>query len=214
MAAPKNIRAGIYARVSTTDQHVSNQVEEIRRVAESRNWNIVAEHVDHGISGTVDRRPGLDALLVDVEAGRVDVVVVVRLDRLGRSLQHLLGVVNKITAAGVGLVSIRDAGIDTTTASGKLMLSILGAFASFERDLLVERTKAGMDRVRRQGGHVGRPRREIAVEAAVELLGQGHSLRKASEMLNVPRGTLARRLAEQGGGGSEGSSKSQLSNAA
>jgi DNA invertase Pin-like site-specific DNA recombinase len=200
MPSTKNIRAAIYARVSTTDQFPENQIEEIRRVADSRGWLIVAEHVDHGVSGSTDRRPGLDALLQQVERREVDVVIVVRLDRLGRSLQHLLSVVNRITAAEVGLVSIRDSGVDTTTASGKLMLSILGAFAAFERDILVERTRAGMDRVRRQGVHVGRPRREVAVGAALELLGQGHSLTTVARMLGIPRPTLSRRLQEVEGG--------------
>lgn len=211
MPTTKNIRAVLYARVSTTDQFVENQVHDMRAVVEQRGWSIVAEHVDHGVSGTKDRRPGLDALLADVAAGKVDVVVVVRLDRLGRSLGHRLNVVNTITGAGVGLVSIRDAGVDTTTASGKLMLSILGAFASFERDLLVERTKAGMDRVRRQGGHVGRPRREVAVQTALELLGQGHSITTVARMLGVPRPTLSRRLNEIG---TKGSPPSAVSKAA
>lgn len=196
MPSTKNIRAAIYARVSTTDQHVENQLDEIRRLADSRGWSITSEHVDHGVSGSTDRRPGLDGLLVQVERHDVDVVIVVRLDRLGRSLQHLLSVVNRITAAGVGLVSIRDSGVDTTSASGRMMLSIIGAFAEFERNLLVERTRAGMDRVRRQGVHVGRPRRDVAVGAAVELLDQGHSLTTVARMLGIPRPTLSRRLQE------------------
>jgi DNA invertase Pin-like site-specific DNA recombinase len=202
MLPTKNIRAALYARVSTTDQFVENQGHEMRSLVERREWSVVAEHVDHGISGMKDRRPGLDALLADVAAGKVDVVVVVRLDRLGRSLQHLLSVVNTITAMGVGLVSVRDSGVDTTTASGRMMLSIIGAFAEFERNLLVERTRAGMDRIRRQGGLLGRPRRDVAVEAAVELLGQGHSLTTVSRMLGVPRPTLSRRLGEIGTKGS------------
>lgn len=196
MPSTKNIRATIYARVSTTDQFPENQLDEIRRVVDTRGWLIVSEHVDHGISGTVDRRPGLDALLAQVERREVDVVIVVRLDRLGRSLQHLLSVVNRITAAGVGLVSVRDSGVDTTTPSGKMMLSIIGAFAEFEKNLLVERTRAGMDRVRRQGVHVGRPRRDVPVGAALELLGQGHSVSTVARMLGIPRPTLSRRLHE------------------
>ena len=191
------IKVAAYARVSTGDQNLDNQLHEIRAEVERRGWELNGVHTDI-ISGAKDTRPGLGELLRQVDKGQVDVVVVVRLDRLGRSLRHLLTVIETISNAGVGLVSIRDAAIDTT-ASGKLMIAIIGAFASFERDLLIERTRAGIERARRQGRVFGRPRVDVPVEAAVKLLDQGHSLRSVARMLNVPRATLTRRLDELAG---------------
>jgi DNA invertase Pin-like site-specific DNA recombinase len=206
----KVIRVAAYARVSTGDQHLDNQLAEIEATVKSRGWKLVATHTDV-MSGAKDTRPGLNRLLQQVAASEVDVVVVVRLDRLGRSLRHLLAVIEQITNAGVDLVSIRDAGIDTTTATGKLMVSIIGAFACFERDMLIERTRAGMQRARREGRVFGRPRVDVAVEAASRLLDQGHSLRAVARMLNVSRATMSRRLAE---GGPQGSRPDQIADAA
>lgn len=191
------IKVAAYARVSTGDQNLDNQLDEIKAEVDRRRWELTAVHTDI-ISGAKDTRPGLRELMCQVESGEVDVVVVVRLDRLGRSLRHLLTVIETITNAGVGLVSIRDAAIDTT-ASGKLMIAIIGAFGAFERDLLIERTRAGIERARRQGRVFGRPRVEVPVEAAVKLLDRGHSLRSVARMLNVPRTTLTRRLDELAG---------------
>ena len=203
------VRVAAYARVSTGDQNLDNQLAEIEATVRSRGWKLVATHTDM-MSGAKDTRPGLSRLLHQVEAGEVDVVVVVRLDRLGRSLRHLLSVIEAITDAGVDLVSIRDAAFDTT-ASGRLMIAVIGAFAAFERDLLIERTKSGMQRARREGRVFGRPRVDVAVEAASKLLDQGHSMRAVARMLNVSRATLARRLAE---GGPQGSRPQQIADAA
>lgn len=192
----KPVRVAAYARVSTGDQNLDNQLDEIRAEVERRGWKLSSIHTDI-ISGARDTRPGLGELLRQVECGQVDAVVVVRLDRLGRSLRHLLTVIETITNAGVGLVSIRDVAIDTT-ASGRLMIAVIGAFCAFERDLLIERTRSGLERARREGRVFGRPRVEVPVEAAVKLLEQGHSIRAVARMLNVSRATLSRRLAEGG----------------
>lgn len=198
MSMSKIPRVAAYCRVSTLDQHADIQVEAIRRAARERGWNLVAEHVDAGVSGGRDRRPALDALLEQVERHEVDVVVVARLDRLGRSLAHVLRLLDLFSKHGVGFVSLNDAGIDTTSPTGRLMLQIIGAFAEFERNLIVSRTVAGVAAARARGAVVGRPRRELDLRAAHVLLREGHSVRAVAEMLAVPRATLARRLAEGG----------------
>ena len=124
-------------------------------------WVMAGEYLDEGVSGAQDYRPGLDRLLADAQASRLDLVVVWRLDRLGRSLQHLLKLLDELTSYGVGFTSLRDPGIDTTTASGRLLLQLLGAFAEFERNLIVERVRAGIARAQANGVHCGRPRVEL-----------------------------------------------------
>ena len=198
------LRAALYARVSTTNhgQDVGLQLEELRQLAQQRGWTIVGEFVDEGVSGTTTSRPALDAMLDAARRGKLDLIVTWKLDRLGRSLQHLPQVLDDLTAHRVGFVAARDAGIDTTSPQGRLLLQLLGAFAEFERAMIRERVIAGVSRAQAAGTHCGRPRRELDLRAAKLLLQQGQSVRQVAEMLAIPRGTLIRRLADdadQGG---------------
>lgn len=191
-------RVALYARVSTTGhgQDVGLQLDELRAVADQRRWNVVGEFTDEGISGASKERPGLDAMMNEARLGKVDLVAVWKLDRLGRSLQHLLALLDELGDLGVGFVSIRDAGIDTTSATGRLMLHIIGAFAAYERELIRERVLAGVRRAQSNGTHCGRPRVDLDLRPALALLDKGHSVREVAEILGVARGTLRRRLAE------------------
>ena len=194
------LRAALYARVSTANkgQDVGLQLDELRQAARQRGWVIVDEYVDAGISGTKDSRPELDRMVQDAKAGRFDLVAVFKLDRLARSLRHLLTLSEDLTSWGVGLVSLRDAGIDTTSPSGRLLLQVLGAFAEFEAAIIRERVIAGVRRAQAQGKHCGRPRRELDLRPAVALLREGRGLKEVARILDVPRSTLRRRLREQG----------------
>ncbi len=194
----KPLRAALYARVSTSNkgQDVGLQLDELRQVAAQRGWVIADEFVDEGISGTKDRRPELNRMIEGVRAGRFDLVVVFKLDRLARSLRHLLTLSEDLTSWGVGLVSLRDAGIDTTSASGRLLLQVLGAFSEFEAAVIRERVIAGVRRAQAQGKHCGRPRVHLDLRPAVAMLEGGSSLREASEAMGVSRSTLRRRLKE------------------
>ncbi len=198
------LRAALYARVSTSNhgQDVGLQLEELRQLAQQRGWTIVGEFVDQGVSGTTTSRPALDAMLDAARRGKLDLIVTWKLDRLGRSLQHLLQVLDDLSTHRVGFVAARDAGIDTTSPQGRLLLQLLGAFAEFERAMIRERVIAGVCRAQAAGTHCGRPRRELDLRAAKLLLQQGQSVRQVAEMLAIPRGTLIRRLADdaaQGG---------------
>ncbi len=196
----KPMRAALYARVSTTGkgQDVGLQLDELRQVAAQRGWVISGEYIDDGVSGTKDRRPQLDHMVKDAKAGRFDLVVVFKLDRLARSLRHLLTLSDDLTSWGVGLVSLRDAGIDTTSASGRLLLQVLGAFSEFEAAVIRERVIAGVRRAQAQGKHCGRPRVHLDLRPAVAMLDSGSSLREAAEAMGVSRSTLRRRLKEAG----------------
>jgi DNA invertase Pin-like site-specific DNA recombinase len=146
----KSKRAALYVRVSTTgDQDVENQIEALTRVAEHRGWTIVETYKDEGISGSKgrDKRPGLDAMLKDAGRRRFDVVMAWALDRLGRSLIDLLGTIDHLQQVGVDVYLDRQH-LDTTTAQGKLLFQITGAFAEFERNMITERTVAGLNVIR------------------------------------------------------------------
>ena len=182
------MRAALYARVSTLDQEPENQLQELRRYVEARGWT-GSEYVDHGVSGTKDRRPALDRLVADARRRKVDTVVVWRLDRLGRSLKHLVTLLDELQALGVGFVSLGE-GIDLQTPAGRLQLHILAALSEFERCRIAERVAAGLARARRNGTTLGRPYVEIPRDrlAAVE----GLRLREAAHRLGVSRSTLKR----------------------
>jgi len=188
------MKAAIYARVSTFDQEPENQLAELRRYAGARGWT-VAEHIDKGVSGAKDRRPALDALLADARRRRFDVLVVWRLDRLGRNLKHLIGLLDELNALGIAFVSLNE-GIDATTPAGKLQMHILGAIAEFERARIAERVKAGLQRARAQGKRLGRPRK---ADAAVAV--PGGSVRDAAKAWGVSKSTAARWIASGRDGG-------------
>jgi DNA invertase Pin-like site-specific DNA recombinase len=195
-------RVALYARVSTTGhgQDVGLQLDELRQVAAQRGWQAV-EYIDDGVSGTKTSRPALDRMLGDAQAGRLDLVVVWKLDRLGRSLQHVLGVLDQLTGHGVGFVSLRDAGLDTTTPAGRLFTSIIAAFAEFERGVIQERVVAGVRRAQAAGKHCGRPKKDTsdkALVAAKSLLDQGWGWRAVAEATGIHKDTLRRRLRDAG----------------
>lgn len=194
----KPARVALYARVSTKDQDIDLQLDDLREAAGQRGWAVVAEHTDVGVSGTKAKRPGLDGLLRDAQAGECDVVLVWKLDRMARSLQHLLRVLDDLRGWGVGFASLRDPGIDTTTAAGRLMLQIVGAFAEFEREIIVERVTAGVRRAQAAGTHCGRPKVDVDLRPAMAMFAQGYGLKAVAKATGVSRSTLRRRLREAG----------------
>ncbi len=200
MTTSQAARAALYARVSTSNhgQDVGLQLDELRQVAGQRGWHIVEEFVDEGVSGSAESRPALDRMLEQARRGKLDLVVVWKLDRLGRSLQHLLQVLDELQHQGVGFVSVRDAGIDTTSPSGRLLLHLLGAFAEFERSMIRERVVAGVRRAQSKGKHCGRPRVELDLRPATSMLDAGYGLKAVASSLGISRTTLRRRLEEAG----------------
>jgi DNA invertase Pin-like site-specific DNA recombinase len=182
------MRAAVYGRVSTFDQEPENQLAELRRYLDDRGWS-ASEYVDRGVSGAKDRRPALDSLLKDARRRRFDVLVVWRLDRLGRNLRHLITLLEELQALGIAFVSLNE-GIDATTPAGKLQMHILAAIAEFERARIAERVKAGLQRARAQGKQLGRPRR-----APATITVPGGSVREAARVWGVSKSTAARWIA-------------------
>jgi DNA invertase Pin-like site-specific DNA recombinase len=183
-------RAALYARVSTTGQTSENQLLALRSFAEARGWAI-SEFIDQGVSGAKEKRPQLDAMLAAVRARRVDLVACVKLDRLARSVHHLVAMVQEFAVLGVYLV-VLDQAIDTTTPSGRLLFHVLASVAEFERDLIRDRVLAGLKRAKAQGRRLGRPQIQFDRARAQQLLAEGCSVRSVAKLLGVSKSVLAR----------------------
>lgn len=182
-----NKTVALYARVSTGEQTTDNQLAELRRVASRMNWVIVGEYCDQGISGNKGReqRPAYDQMYTAMMQREFDVVMAWSVDRLGRSLQHLVALLVDMNAKGVDLY-LHQQGLDTTTPTGKAMFQMCGVFAEFEQAMIQERVKAGLERARSQGKTLGRPRTPTAVEQKIrEARQQGKGIKKIAAELGV-----------------------------
>jgi DNA invertase Pin-like site-specific DNA recombinase len=152
-------RVAVYARVSTLNhcQDPELQLRELREFAHARGFQITREYVDRGVSGSKESRPELNRLIADASQRKFDAVLVWKLDRFARSLKHLINALAQFEALGVAFVSLRD-NLDLTTPSGRLMFQIIGAMAEFERSLIQERVRAGLQHARAKGKLLGRPK--------------------------------------------------------
>ena len=194
----KTKRVALYVRVSTDEQTTDNQRRELEGVAKRSGWKIVDIYEDNGISGANGRekRPALDKLLKDAARREFDMIAAWSVDRLGRSLQHLVGLLEELQALGVDLY-LHQQGLDTSTPSGRAMFQMCGVFAEFERAMLVERTKAGLARARAKGMRIGRPpvppvtKRRIA-----KLRQQGKSVRAIAKVTGLSVGAVHKAISE------------------
>ena len=187
-------RAALYMRVSTVDQHPETQLHDLRQMASQRGYEIIAEVIDK-ISGVKARRPGLDDLMRDARRGRFDVVLVWASDRIARSTRHFLEVLDELNRLGVEFVSFREQ-IDTGGPLGRAIVVIIGAIAELERNLIVERVRAGMRRARLEGRHIGRRPLELDREAIRRDRQNGQSLGQLARNYNASRATIHRVLHE------------------
>ena len=176
------------------DQHPETQLHDLRQMAAQRGYEIVAEFTDK-ISGVKARRPGLDDLLRDARRGRFDVVLVWACDRIARSTRHFLEVLDELSRLEVEFVSFRES-IDTGGALGRAIVVIIGAIAELERNLIVERVRAGMRRARLEGRHIGRRPLELDHEAILRDRQNGQSLGQLARNYNASRATIHRVIRE------------------
>ena len=186
-------RVAIYARVSTTNhgQDVSLQTRELQQFAEARGWQVAGEYVDAGVSGAKDSRPELNRLMADAHKRRFDVVAVWRFDRFARSVSHLLRALETFKALGVEFVSLSEQ-VDTSTPTGKMIFTVLGAVAELERSLIAERVRAGLRNARAKGKRLGRPRVDVDAARIARLRASGASWRAISTELRLSSGTAKR----------------------
>ncbi len=195
MDHPKKMpeRVARYHRVSRLDQNPQLQEDETQAFLERRSWNLVATFVDHGVSGSREQRPELDRPMSEARRGKFDILLVWRSDRLFRSLRHMVNTLAELDALGVKFVSVTEA-FDTTTPQGQLLIHLVSAFSEFERQVIIERTKAGVHAAKRRGARIGRPRVALDLEQLHLLKVQGWFLRKKATHIHVGVGTVQRAL--------------------
>ncbi len=188
-------RAVIYMRVSSVDQHPETQLHDLRQLAAQRGYQIVQEYTDR-ISGVKAKRPGLGDLMRDARRGRFDVVLVWACDRIARSTRHLLETLDELNHLNIEFVSFRES-IVTAGPLGRAIVVIIGAIAELERNLIVERVRAGMRRAKLEGRHIGRRPVEVDRDAILCDRRRGESLRQIARYHKVSTATVRRVLATQ-----------------
>ena len=186
-------RIAIYARVSTDKQSTENQLLELRSLCTKLGYTIVQEYTDNGISGAKsrDERPALDLLLKDATRRKFDMVMCWSIDRLGRSLQHLVEILNELQALKIDLY-FQQQGMDTSTPSGRMIFSVFGAIGEFERSIIKERVVAGQQRAKANGVKLGRPSKmNDGMKSAVKLLREkGMGIKQIAKELQIGVGTV------------------------
>jgi len=193
----KSDKVGLYGRVSTTDkgQDPELQLKDLRAYANARGWKVFGEYVDRGESGAKDRRPQLDRLMEDARKRRIDGIMVWKLDRFGRSLKSLVTTLEELRSLGVQFVSYTE-NLDFSTPAGRAMANLIGVFAEFERDLIRERVRAGIQNAKSKGIRVGR--RPLIDEKLLRTVrdrrDKGMSLRNISKELGVSKSLVHKSL--------------------
>jgi DNA invertase Pin-like site-specific DNA recombinase len=187
-------RAALYMRVSTLDQHPETQLYDLRQMAQQRGYQIVEEYTDR-ISGAKAKRPGLDAMLRDGRRGQFDVVLVWASDRIARSVKHFLEVLDELNRLNIEFISFREQ-IDTGGPLGRAVVVIIGAIAELERNLIIERVRAGMRRAKLEGRHIGRKPLVLDRDAIRRDRQRGLSLSQLAKSYLVSRATIHRVLRE------------------
>ncbi len=188
-------RVALYLRVSTDKQTTANQETALREVAARAGWEVVEVYADEGISGAKGRegRPAFDRLCGDAMRRKFDVVAAWSVDRLGRSVQDLIGFLTDLQGAGIDLF-LHQQGVDTTTAGGKALFQMMGVFAEFERSMIRDRVNAGLARAKAEGKQLGRRKIAVKVEKAIraDLEAGGVGVQKLARKHGVGVGTVQR----------------------
>ena len=197
------MRAAIYVRVSTADQHVESQLYDLRELAAKRGFEVVKEYRDCGVSGRRARRPALDALIADARQKKFSVVLVAAFDRVARSVKHFLQVMDEFDALGITFISRRE-NVDTSGPMGRLFLTLIGSIAELESDLIRERVLAGMRRARLDGVRIGRTPMNLDRAAIVRDRISGMTLTAVASKWGISR-SLVCKLVKRSRAGDEGS---------
>jgi DNA invertase Pin-like site-specific DNA recombinase len=191
-------KVAIYARVSTSSQTTENQLIDLRQTAQRMGYTIVAEFVDNGISGAKGRsdRPALDQMLKQAAQRRFDMILCWDISRLGRSLQNLVEILTDLQSLKIDLF-FQQQGLDTSTSSGRMMFSVFGALAEYERELIRERVIAGQQRAKAQGVKLGRPSKmNDGLRTAIKLLREkGMGIKQIAAQCQVGIGSVYAALA-------------------
>jgi DNA invertase Pin-like site-specific DNA recombinase len=187
------MKIAIYARVSTRDQSCELQIRDLRAYCQARGFELVREYVDVGQSGAKDSRPELNLLMDSARKRQFDAIVVWRFDRFARSTKHLLLALDEFRSLGIQFISYQE-NIDTSSALGQAMFTIVSAVAQLERDIIRERVNAGICNARANGTHFGRPTVKVNCEQVLQLRAQGRTLQQIAIDLGIGYGTVRARL--------------------
>jgi len=188
------MKVALYARVSTLNhgQNAEMQSRELREYSERRGWEIVSEYIDNGFSGTKDSRPELNRLMADAYKRRFDAVVCWKFDRFARSVSHLLRALETFKSLGIEFCSFSEQ-MDTSTPTGKMIFTVLGAVAELERSLIAERVRAGIRNARAKGKKLGRPQAAVSDSRLLELLNKNLSFAAIGKQIGCSAATVCRR---------------------
>lgn len=187
--------AALYVRISTDDQNTQMQLDALRQYVEARKLVVFKEYSDTS-SGAKTSRPALNEMLADARRRKFDTLLVWKIDRLGRSVVHLLSILTELQTLGVAFASLQEA-IDTETPSGKMVFTFLGAVAEFERTLIAERVRAGMQAAKKRGKHCGRPPAKVDLALAKKMRSEGRTLRDIAQITGTSHATIHRLLSIQ-----------------
>jgi DNA invertase Pin-like site-specific DNA recombinase len=180
------MRAALYARCSTFDQSADVQIGDLVGYAKRRGFEIYKVYVDRGVSGHKDSRPALDKLMVDAKKRLFDCVLVHRFDRFARSTRHLINALSEFQSLNIDFISYSES-IDTTAPLGRMVFTVVSAIAEFERDLIRERVKAGVQKARQKGKRLGRSPVCVDINKLAKLRSEGLSMRQIAQRLGISK---------------------------
>ncbi len=189
-------KVAIYGRVSTSEQNVDNQVIELKKYCENRGLEIFDIYLDKGVSGSKESRPEFNRMMLDASKRKFNLLLVWKLDRLSRSLKHLLNTLDTLQTLNISFICYSD-NIDTTTPAGKLMFHMVGAFAEFERELIRERVKLGLSRARSKGVKLGRPKLKVNKYKILQMKNSGYTVRQIAKELGISIGSVSKISSKQ-----------------
>ena len=188
-----NNRTAIYVRVSTKDQSVDMQLNDLERYSRERGLNVFKMYEDNGISGTKETRPALNELMNDARKRKFDTVLVWRFDRFARSTKHLVNALYEFRSLGIDFISYQE-NIDTSSPLGEAIFTIISAMSKLERDIIAERVKGGLRKARAKGKRLGRPENEVDTDKIVKYKEEGKSIREIAKEMGIHRSKVERTL--------------------
>ncbi len=186
-------RVAIYVRVSTKDQSVDMQLNDLQRYTKQREFNVFKVYKDNGISGTKDKRAGLNQLMDDARKRKLDIVLVWRFDRFARSTKHLITALHEFRNLGIDFISYQE-NIDTSSPLGEAIFTIISAMATLERDIIAERVRGGLRKARANGKRLGRPNGDVDIDKVLDHKKLGKSVREIAKEMKLSRGKVERTL--------------------
>ncbi len=191
MKADKKV--AVYVRVSTKDQSVEMQLNDLERYSKERGLSVFKVYQDNGVSGTKESRPALNDLMNDTRKRKFDVVLVWRFDRFARSTRHLVTALYEFRNLGIDFISYQE-NIDTSSPLGEAIFTIISAMSKLERDIIAERVRGGLRKAKANGKKLGRPKNEVDTDKVIECRKQNKSIRQIASEMNLSRGTVERTL--------------------